>query len=162
MSLKKRRDTSLTARPGMVRPARPARCLHDDCEHQVVTRQDISLLASYWIDRRMAKSMIPQTDGNVKELSAMFEARTTLQMPGPGARKTSSCSSRGIKECIGKIRKDTPAAFFGVATAAASSRHSARRSALAQSKGAKVSKKEVMSAMPGRKMINVQRSRAIC
>mmetsp|Transcript_28873 Transcript_28873/g.72491 ORF Transcript_28873/g.72491 Transcript_28873/m.72491 type:complete len:392 (-) Transcript_28873:1284-2459(-) len=44
---KKSRVTRRTARPGIVRPARPARCLQEDCEHQVVTRQDMSLRASY-------------------------------------------------------------------------------------------------------------------
>mmetsp|Transcript_25564 Transcript_25564/g.68195 ORF Transcript_25564/g.68195 Transcript_25564/m.68195 type:complete len:217 (+) Transcript_25564:2207-2857(+) len=113
MVSKKFRVTIRTAVPGMVRPARPDLCLQEDWEHQVVTRQDMRRLASYSMERRRHMSMTAQTEGKVRELSAMFEARTMWHTPFGGALNTSSCSSRGISECMGKILSVTACCFEG-------------------------------------------------
>mmetsp|Transcript_36402 Transcript_36402/g.104684 ORF Transcript_36402/g.104684 Transcript_36402/m.104684 type:complete len:222 (-) Transcript_36402:589-1254(-) len=138
---KKLRVMRRTALPGIVRPDRPERCLQEDCEHQVVTRHDISRRASYWIDLLIARSMMAQTEGKVRELSAMLEAKTTWHTPAGGALNTSSCSSRGMSECIGYILNATsPVELFPEGRTSSLSRQEVsselRRSAREVSRGA--------------------------
>mmetsp|Transcript_38933 Transcript_38933/g.116343 ORF Transcript_38933/g.116343 Transcript_38933/m.116343 type:complete len:247 (+) Transcript_38933:150-890(+) len=142
----------------MVRPARPERCLQELCEHQVVTRQHMSLRVSYWMVRLRARSTTAQTDGRVSELSAMLLANTMWQLSWGGERKTSSCSVRGIIECSAKTRSlghpGDSMGRSGPGHLPAFSRDS--------SSGAKASNKFVMSAMPGRKTITVHAGFASC
>mmetsp|Transcript_15906 Transcript_15906/g.48125 ORF Transcript_15906/g.48125 Transcript_15906/m.48125 type:complete len:219 (+) Transcript_15906:343-999(+) len=116
----------------------------------------MSLRVSYCMLRRRAKSTTAQTEGKVKELSAMLLANTRWQLSSGTGLKTSSCSVLGIIECSANTRS---LGHPGRRVVRSGHREVASR---VSSRGARASNRLVMSAMPGKKTITVQAGLASC